>query len=85
MLVGQLTGFPFPVGKASVFSVGDDGEAPSVFATGLTTVVDVGTDRRGNVYALQISSNGLAGDPGAGKLLRINDAGATTEIAPNST
>jgi sugar lactone lactonase YvrE len=80
VLVGSLTGFPFPAGAASVFSV-SRGAAPAVFAGGLTTVVDVARGRDGSVYALQISSNGLLGDPGPGKLVKIAPGGTQTELA----
>ena len=39
--VGQLTGFPFPVGGASVYRVAPGGE-PEVYASGFTNIIDIG-------------------------------------------
>lgn len=76
--VGQLTGFPFPVGQANVFSVAT---RLTVRATGFTTIVDVGFHEE-NLYVLQISSRGLLGPPSPGKLIRIAPDGTRTELAP---
>ncbi len=80
VLVGQLTGFPFPVGGASVFRVVGR-QAPAVVAQGLTTVVDVARGPDGSVYALQITTAGLAAPPSPGKLVRIARDGTQTELA----
>ena len=80
VLVGQLTGFPFPVGGASVFRVAG-GAAPSVLAGGLTTVVDVARGPGGSVYALQLTTAGLAAPPSPGRLVRIAPDGTQTELA----
>jgi hypothetical protein len=79
-LVGQLTGFPFPVGGASVFRVAGAG-APQVQAGGFTTIVDIGRGDDGALYVLQISTNGLAGPPSPGRLFRISANGTRTELA----
>ncbi|CAA9465602.1 MAG: hypothetical protein AVDCRST_MAG65-251 [uncultured Solirubrobacteraceae bacterium] len=78
--VGQLTGFPFPAGTAQLFRVRGGGD-PTVKARGFTTIVDVAVGRRGTVYVLQISANGLAADPSPGKLIRISRNGRQTELA----
>ena len=78
--VGQLTGFPFPVGLANVYAVQRDGTT-TVKVGGLTTVVDVALGRHGRLYVLQISTAGLAGPPSPGKLLRIDPDGTQTELA----
>jgi hypothetical protein len=74
--VGQLTGFPFPVGGASVWRV-VPGEAPEVFASGFTNVVDVAFDDDGNLYVLEIATNSLiAGEPlPVGALWRVTPRG----------
>jgi hypothetical protein len=78
--VGQLTGFPFPVGGANVYRV-VGAETPTVQAADFTTIVDVAYGPDGSFYVLQISSNGLAAQPpGPGKLIRI-DGGTQTELA----
>ena len=65
--VGQLTGFPFPVGGAKVWRLADldgDGDAMeegemTVYAHGLTAVVDVAFGPDGTLYAVEIAKNGL--------------------------
>ena len=80
VVVGQLTGFPFPVGGASVFRVAG-GAAPTVLAGGLTTVVDVARGPGGSIYALQLTTAGLAAPPSPGRLVRIAPDGTQTELA----
>lgn len=79
--VGLLTGFPFPVGGASVMRV-VPGEAPSVFATGFTNIIDVAFGPDGHLYVLEIATNGLlSGDP-AGALKRV--VGGVVEEVPGT-
>jgi hypothetical protein len=79
--VGQLTGFPFPVGAANVFRV-VGAETPTVQAKGFTNIVDVAYGPDGSFYVLQISSNGLtAAPPNPGELIRIAKNGTQTELA----
>jgi hypothetical protein len=78
--VGQLTGFPFPVGGAKVWRV-VPGRAPTVYADGFTNIIDIAFDRRGRLVVLQISKNGLlSGDP-TGALIRVGRDGTRTELA----
>ena len=78
--VGQLTGFPFPVGGAKVFRV-VEGEEPTVYAEGYTNIIDVTFDREGNLYVLEIATNGLtSGDP-TGALWRITPDGARERLS----
>ena len=46
--VGQLTGFPFPVGGANVWRV-VPGHDPEVFKGGFTNIIDIAFDRRGRL------------------------------------
>jgi hypothetical protein len=82
--VGQLTGFPFPAGAASVFRVGDDGE-PEAILTGFTNIVDIAFGNNA-LYVLQISAAGLlAGPPDAppvGALIKVSRDGTRTELVP---
>jgi hypothetical protein len=78
-IVGQLTGFPFPVGAANVFRVA--GHSVKVEESGFTNVVDVAYGRHGTLFVLQIDSTGLAGPPSPGKLIRIDRDGTRTELA----
>ncbi|MEA2302789.1 MAG: hypothetical protein QOH43_69 [Solirubrobacteraceae bacterium] len=77
-IVGQLTGFPFPVDKANIFRV--HGRDVSVEFDGFTNVVDVGKGKDGALYVVQITSTGLAGPPSPGKLIRIDRDGKQTEL-----
>jgi hypothetical protein len=82
--VGQLTGFPFPVGGASVFRV-VPGEDPEVFADGFTNIIDIAFDKRGRLYVLEIATGGLLNTPPdelpVGRLVRVNRDGSRTTLA----
>jgi hypothetical protein len=78
--VGQLTGFPFPAGGASVYRV-VPGRTPTVVASGFTNIVDIAVDRKGRLYVLELAKNSLlSGDP-TGALYRIDRDGQRTELA----
>jgi hypothetical protein len=63
--VGLLTGYPFQPGVSSIYRV-VRGEAPTVYATGLTNVIGVDFAPDGTLYAVEIAQNGLlAGLDGA--------------------
>lgn len=83
--VGQLTGFPFPIGGANVYRVPSEGGTPEVFASGFTHIIDIAFGADGTLYVLQIAKNGLLAAFGAndwtGSLVRINTDGTRTEIA----
>jgi hypothetical protein len=93
--VGQLTGFPFPPGLASVWRVKDDngdGDAmdageTTVYASGFTNIIDVAFDDSGNLYVLEMTKNGLLNanpdDPmsATGALYRVGTDGTQQEIA----
>jgi hypothetical protein len=72
--VGQLTGFPFPAGGANIYSVPAAGGTPTILATGFTNIMDMIVGADGNLYVLQLSTNGLAGatGPGPGQLIQVN-------------
>ena len=78
--VGQLTGFPFPVGGASVFAVAPDGST-SVYATGFTNIVDIAWGPKGALYVLEVAANGiLSGDP-TGALVKVWPNGQKKVVA----
>ena len=80
LYVGQLTGFPFPVGGAKVWRI-VPGQAPTVYAGGFTNIIDIAFDDRGRLLVLEIFTNGLlSGDP-TGALIRVNRDGTRTVIA----
>lgn len=71
--VGQLTGFPFPVGGASVYRIGANGEA-EMYATGFTNIIDIDFDRAGNLYVLEIAKDSLLAaveGPPTGRLVQV--------------
>jgi sugar lactone lactonase YvrE len=82
--VGQLTGFPFPVGGANVWRV-VPGHKPKVFAAGFTNIIDIAFDRHGRLYVLEIATNGLlsAGENELpqGRLVRVNRDGSRSTLA----
>jgi len=68
--VGQLTGFPFPPGAASVWGIKPDGST-FVYASGFTNIVDIAWGPKGVLYVLEIAHNGLlSGDP-TGALIKV--------------
>ena len=82
--VGQLTGFPFPPGFANVYQQDAGGGSIDIAEAGFTNIIDLEFDASGNLYVLQISSNGLASQngPGPGLLLKIDgQTGERTTIA----
>lgn len=76
--VGQLTGFPFPVGGARVYRV-ERGEDPEVFARGFTNIIDIAF-HRGRLYVLEIAHNGLLAAEPFGALVRVNADGSKTVL-----
>ena len=83
--VSQLTGFPFPPGKASIFRV-VPGSAPTIYASGLTNVTDLDFDRHGNLYVVEISKRGLSTEPpeepdSVGDVIRIRRDGKRRVVA----
>lgn len=81
LYVGQLTGFPFPVGGASVFRVPAGGGTPQVVATGFTMIIDVAIGPDGSAYVLEYDADGLLGAGTTGRLTKIGPFGQRTELA----
>jgi hypothetical protein len=77
--VGQLTGFPFPVGGASVWLV-RRGEAPRKVASGFTQITDLAVGRDGSLYVVEIATGSLAGPPTPGALIRVRRNGTREEL-----
>jgi hypothetical protein len=73
--VGELTGFPFPVGGARIYRL-VPGHAPQVFATGLTNVIDIAFDHDGNLLVVEIARSSLLSDDPNGALIRLNRDGS---------
>lgn len=79
--VGMLTGFPFPVGGATVWRV-EVGEEPELYAEGFTNILDLAFDADGTLWVLEMFENGLLGadpsDPSttSGALVMVNEDGS---------
>lgn len=77
--VGELTGFPFPVGAARVYRV-VPGATPEVLVEGFTNIIDIAFATDGSLYVLEYAKNSLlSGDP-TGALTRISPDGSRTLI-----
>lgn len=83
LYVSQLTGFPFPTGGANIWRL-VPGEAPTVYATGLTNVTDLAW-YHGRLYAVQLADDGLLavpeGEPPSGSLVRVDTDGEHEAVA----
>lgn len=78
--VGELEGYPYPVGQAQVWRV-VPGHAPTVVATGLTNIIDLIFDRHGNLIVLEIAKNSLLDPDQTGALIKISPDGTQTLLA----
>lgn len=74
MLVGLLSGGPFPAGAAKVVSVAPDGTITDL-ATGLTMVVGLAVGPDGHLYASQLSMNLMGEMPEPGNVVRVLEDG----------
>ncbi len=77
--ISQLTGFPFPEGKAKIYRVGSDSQ-PTVYADGFTQITDLAFDTEGNLYALQYANQSLWKGNLDGSVIRIAPDGTRTNI-----
>ena len=77
LYVSQLTGFPFPVGGASIWRLAPGEKTPTKWATGLTNVTDLAFGADGSLYAVQLVDAGLLSPPeSTGSVVRIPRRGA---------
>ena len=74
LYVGQLTGVPFRTGLASIYRV-VPGEAPTVYLTGFTTIMDIAFGPDGSLYVVEHS-----GGP-----VFFATPGRLTRVAPDGT
>ena len=74
LYVGELTGVPYPPGAANIYRIDPATGTPAVVFDGFTNVIDLAFGTDGDLYVLQISTNGLASaqGPGPGKLIHID-------------
>ena len=81
LYVGELTGFPFPLGGARVYRVPANGGTPVVVAEGFTNIIDIAIGADGAAYVLEHDANGLLAPGNTGRLTKIGPFGARTELA----
>lgn len=79
LYVSELTGFPYPEGKARVFRIGVDGEL-EVYADGFTQIGDLEFDKDGNLLVLQYADRSLWKGDLAGSLIQIAPDGTRTTL-----
>lgn len=77
--VGELTGGPFFAGEARVWRV-VPGHAPTVYAAGFTTIIDLTFDDRGRLLVLQ-TGNDPFDTTQDGALIRLDRHGNRTVLA----
>ncbi len=80
--VGQLTGFPFTPGSATVWRFEDAYDTtPTVYADGFTNIIDLAFDDDDNLLVLEIAHNGLLEALGTGvwtgALVRVDEDDTT--------
>ncbi len=80
--VGQLTGFPFPEGGATVFAL--NGTTLTPFSSGFTNVIDETVGPDGNLYVVEIAHNSLLGSPPVGALIRVSPDGGRKQLLLNN-
>jgi hypothetical protein len=73
--VGELTGFPFPVGGADVYRVPSSGEEV-VEESGFTHIMDVAYDDDGNLYVAQLSRRSLLEGPPVPAIVQVRPDGS---------
>jgi hypothetical protein len=81
LYVGQLTGFPFVPGAASVFRIPPGGGTPEVVADDLTLITDIALGHDGSLYVVEFATQTLLGPPSPGALIRIKPDGTRIELA----
>jgi hypothetical protein len=79
LYVGELTGVPFAAGSARVWRV-LPGRRPTVYASGFTTISDLGFDGP-NLLVLELSTKGLLAGKSAGALIRVTPARVKSVLA----
>jgi hypothetical protein len=72
--IGELTGFPFPVGGARIYRVAP-GQATQLYAEGFTNIIDLAFDGDGSLLVLEIAAQSLMSSPD-GQLIRLNPDGS---------
>jgi hypothetical protein len=81
LYVGQLTGFPFVPGAASVFRIPPGGGTPEVVASGFTLITDLAIGDDGSLYVVEFSTQSLLAGPAPGALIKVAPDGTRSELA----
>jgi hypothetical protein len=77
LYVGELTGVPVPPGAADVWRV-VPGQAPTLYATGFTNIMDIDFAQDGTLYAAELAHNGLLSGP-IGAVMKVPWGGGSAE------
>ncbi len=76
--ISELTGFPFEKGLSTIWRLRSGGELTE-WATGLTNVTDLAFSDEGDLYAVEISSEGLLAGA-EGSLVKVNPRSDSHEV-----
>jgi hypothetical protein len=79
---GELTGFPFPPGAANIYRIDPVTGQMTLIRDGFTNLMDLTFGPDGALYALQLTTDGLASPtgPGPGVLSRIDLLNGTRTV-----
>jgi hypothetical protein len=80
LYVGELPGFPFPLGGARIYRV-VPGEEPQIYAEGFTHVIDLVFEDDGSLLVLENARNTLLSPDQTGELIRLKPDGSRTTLA----
>ena len=84
--VGQLTGFPFPVGGANIFRVNPrTGSLRACSRAGFTNIMDLAFGRDGTLYVLEIDHDSLLGPGNEGAIFAVDRRGTRRIELPAGT
>ena len=78
--MSQLTGFPFPVGGASVYRVDRRTGAAEVFAGGFTNIMDLAFDGDGTLWVLEIDHDSLLTPNPEGAIYAVDRKGNKRQL-----
>ena len=79
LILGELTGFPFPTGGARLYTRTPAGEV-DVAHEGLTMVMDVAQDEDGNLYVAQFSRTSLIEGPPQPNIVQVRQDGTRKTV-----
>ncbi len=79
LYIGELTGFPFPIGGAQVYRwTASKGAQP--WATGFTNISDLAFGPDGSLYVLELAKDSLLAPQTGGRLTRIAPDGTRSVV-----